>query len=187
MCRDVCWHISQTRKAAECFRAKPFRPGINGRTAWRWAAAEQRTNRAAQPPPLLSRRSGPTDTLPALAGKCPSGSDAFKSVCAPRRTADAQAGTRRKEEPIRKTSRTVVRNERYRKNAIGVRERHNERKNEAYSNPDVLLEYSGQNVVFKTCGAPTYAQQFDRMVAEGAVSTRGLKPDAYVFDEWYLM
>ena len=76
-----------------------------------------------------------------------------------------------------------MRNERYRKNAIGVRERHNERKNEAYSNPDVLLEYSGQNVVFKTCGAPTYAQQFDRMVAEGAVSTRGLKPDAYVFDE----
>ena len=49
------------------------------------------------------------------AGKCPSGSDAFKSVCAPRRTADAKAGTRRKEEPIRKTSRTVVRNERYRK------------------------------------------------------------------------
>ena len=95
------------------------------------------------PPPLPSRRSGPTDTLPALAGKCPSGSDAFKSVCAPRRTADAQAGTRRKEEPIRKTSRTVVRNERYRKNAIGVRERHNERKNEVYSNPDVLLEYSG--------------------------------------------
>jgi hypothetical protein len=77
----------------------------------------------------------------------------------------------------------VVRNERYRKNAIGVRERHNERKNEAYSNPDVLLEYSSQNVVFKACGAPTYAQQFDRMVAEGAVSTRGLKPDAYVFDE----
>lgn len=101
--------------------------GVNGRTAWRWAAAEQRPNRAAQPP-LSSRRSGPTDTLPALAGKCPSGSDAFKSVCAPRRTADAQAGTRRKEEPIRKTSRTVVRNERYRKNAIGVRERHNERK-----------------------------------------------------------
>ena len=76
-----------------------------------------------------------------------------------------------------------MRNERYRKNSIGVRERHNERKNEAYSNPDVLLEYSSQNVVFKACDAPTYAQQFDRMVAEGVVSTRGLKPDAYVFDE----
>ena len=39
-----------------------------------------------------------------------------------------------------------MRNERYRKNAISVRERHNERKNEVYSNPDVLREYSHNNV-----------------------------------------
>ena len=39
------------------------------------------------------------------------------------------------------------------------------------------------NVTFKACEAATYAQQFDRMVEEGVVSTRGLKPDAYVFDE----
>ena len=76
-----------------------------------------------------------------------------------------------------------MRNERYRKNAVSVRERHNERKNEVYSNPDVLLEYSRNNVTFKACEAATYAQQFDRMVEEGVVSTRGLKPDAYVFDE----
>ena len=76
-----------------------------------------------------------------------------------------------------------MRNERYRKNAISVRERHNERKNEVYSNPDVLLEYSRNNVIFKACEAATYAQQFDRMVEDGVVSTRGLKPDAYVFDE----
>ena len=76
-----------------------------------------------------------------------------------------------------------MRNERYRKNAISVRERHNERKNEVYSNPDVLLEYSRNNVTFKACEAATYAQQFDRMVEEGVVSTRGLKPDAYIFDE----
>ena len=76
-----------------------------------------------------------------------------------------------------------MRNERYRKNAISVRERHNERKNEVYSNPDVLLEYSHNNVTFKACEAATYAQQFDRMVEEGVVSTRGLKPDAYIFDE----
>ena len=76
-----------------------------------------------------------------------------------------------------------MRNERYRKNAISVRERHNERKNEVYSNPDVLLEYSHNNVTFKACEAATYVQQFDRMVEEGIVSTRGLKPDAYVFDE----
>ena len=77
----------------------------------------------------------------------------------------------------------MVRNERYRKNAISVRERHNERKNEVYSNPDVLLEHSHNNVIFKACDAPTYAQKFDQMVADGIVSTRGLKPDAYVFDE----
>ncbi len=76
-----------------------------------------------------------------------------------------------------------MRNERYRKNAISVRERHNERKNEVYSNPDVLLEYSRNNVTFKPCEVATYAQQFDRMVEEGVISTRGLKPDAYVFDE----
>lgn len=46
-----------------------------------------------------------------------------------------------------------MRNERYRKNAISVRERHNERKNEVYSNPDVLLEYSHNNVIFKACEA----------------------------------
>ena len=39
------------------------------------------------------------------------------------------------------------------------------------------------NVTFKACEAATYVQQFDRMVEEGVVSTRGLKPDAYVFDE----
>ena len=77
----------------------------------------------------------------------------------------------------------MVRNERYRKNAISVRERRNERKNEVYSNPDVLLEHSHNNVIFKACDAPTYAQKFDQMVADGIVSTRGLKPDAYVFDE----
>ena len=80
-----------------------------------------------------------------------------------------------------------MRNERYRKNAISVRERHNERKNEVYSNPDVLLEYSHNNVTFKACEAATYVQQFDRMVEEGVVSTRGLKPDAYVLMNWCLM
>ena len=55
----------------------------------------------------------------------------------------------------------MVRNERYRKNAISVRERHNERKNEVYSNPDVLLEHSHNNVIFQACDAPTYAQKFD--------------------------
>lgn len=84
---------------------------------------------------------------------------------------------------MEKINRTVVRNERYTKSGIAIRERHNERKNECYSNPDVLLEYSGNNVVFKRCEAETYACQFDRMVEGGIISTRGLKAEAYVFDE----
>lgn len=81
-----------------------------------------------------------------------------------------------------KTNRTVVRNERYRKNEVAIRERHNERKNEIYSNPDVLLAYSKNNVVFKACDT-TYRQKFEQMQADGIISTRGLKADAYVFDE----
>ena len=114
------------------------------------------------------------------AGKCHSGFRCFPKHL---RTPSPAEPYPRKESPISKIHRTVVRNERYRKNAISVRERHNERKNEVYSNPDVLLEYSRNNVTFKACEAATYAQQFDRMVEEGVVSTRGLKPDAYVFDE----
>lgn len=157
--------------------------GINGRTAWRRAATEQRQNRAAQPPPIPSRRSGPTDTLPALAGKCPSGVRRFQKRLRAPQDGGCKGRYKEKGGADKENEQDGVRNERYRKNSIGVRERHNERKNEAYSNPDVLLEYSSQNVVFKACDAPTYAQQFDRMVAEGAVSTRGLKPDSYVFDE----
>ena len=42
-------------------------------------------------------------------------------------------------------------------------------------------------MIFQACDAPTYAQKFDQMVADDIVSTRGLKPDAYVFDELVLM
>ena len=66
-----------------------------------------------------------------------------------------------------------MRNERYRKNAISVRERHNERKNEVYSNPDVLLEYSHNNVIFKACEAATYAKQFYAEVYELAKEIAG--------------
>lgn len=58
-----------------------------------------------------------------------------------------------------------MRNERYRKNAISVRERHNERKNEVYSNPDVLLEYSHNNVTFKACEAATYVMIKGMLIA----------------------
>ncbi|WP_409966895.1 plasmid recombination protein [Bengtsoniella intestinalis] len=78
--------------------------------------------------------------------------------------------------------RTIVRNNGYQKGSVGIRERHNERKNESYSNNDILLSYSHLNVQFKT-PAEGYAADFDRMVAEGIISTRGLKPNAKVIDE----
>ena len=78
--------------------------------------------------------------------------------------------------------RTVVRNAAYQKAAVGIRERHNERKNESYANPDVMPERSHLNIHFKQCSA-TYAQAFDSLVEQGTISTRGLKPDAKVIDE----
>lgn len=66
-----------------------------------------------------------------------------------------------------------MRNERYRKNAISVRERHNERKNEVYSNPDVLLEYSHNNVTFKACEAATYANLLFCEMKKGQTSRPG--------------
>lgn len=75
-----------------------------------------------------------------------------------------------------------MRNATYRKSAVGIRERHNERKNESYANPDVMPERSHLNVHFRQCGT-TYAQAFDSLVEQGTISTRGLKPDAKVIDE----
>jgi len=83
---------------------------------------------------------------------------------------------------IAKTNRCVVRNQAYRRGEFNIRERHNERKNESYGNGDILPERSNLNVHFKSCPS-TYEQEFNRMVESGAVSLRGLKADAKVFDE----
>jgi len=81
-----------------------------------------------------------------------------------------------------KTDRTVVRNQPYQRGGIGIRERHNERKNECYSNPDIELAHSHLNVHYRRCEG-TYERTLDRMLEQGIVSTRGLKPDAKVFEE----
>lgn len=83
---------------------------------------------------------------------------------------------------MQKADRSVVRNEAYRKTAVGIRERHNERKNQEYSNPDIVKDRSYLNIHFKSCDR-SYAETFDRMLADGAISTRGLQPDAKVIDE----
>ncbi len=83
---------------------------------------------------------------------------------------------------MQKTDRSVVRNEAYRKGAVAIRERHNERKNQEYSNPDIVKDRSHLNIHFKTCEA-SYTETFDRMLANGTISTRGLQPNAKIIDE----
>lgn len=81
-----------------------------------------------------------------------------------------------------KVDRTVVRNKACPRSNFSIRERHNERKNEIYSNPDIVQGKSHLNVSFKSCDG-TYTQVFDRLLEKGTISTRGLKPDADVFAE----
>jgi hypothetical protein len=81
-----------------------------------------------------------------------------------------------------KSNRTVVRNAAYTRGALSIRERHNERLNEAYSNADIIPERATFNVRFKSC-AGTYEQAFDKLVAGGVISTRGLSKDPKIVDE----
>jgi hypothetical protein len=83
---------------------------------------------------------------------------------------------------VNKSDRTVVRNQPYRRDGIGIRQRNNERKNEVYSNPNVMPECSHLNVHFKQCEG-TYADEFDKLCDAGIISTLGLKKDAKVFEE----
>jgi len=83
---------------------------------------------------------------------------------------------------MKKVDRTVVRNQPYKRGGIGIRERHNERKNESYCNPDIELERSPLNIHFRRCET-TYEKALDEMIERGEVSTRGLKPDANMFEE----
>ena len=78
--------------------------------------------------------------------------------------------------------RTFVRNRNLKETDIANAQRHNERENESYNNPDVILERTKYNVHFKT---PTgsYVEVFKQMEQEKTISTRGLKPDAVHYCE----
>ena len=78
--------------------------------------------------------------------------------------------------------RTSARNQCLTEKDIGKIEGHNERENQSYTNPDIDPSRSHLNVHFKT---PTgsYAEMFAQMEADGQISTRGLKPDAYHYGE----
>ena len=78
--------------------------------------------------------------------------------------------------------RSVVREEPLRRSSIGIRERHNERKNEFYSNADVMPERSYLNIHFKQPEA-SYESILNHLLNEKIVSDRGLRQDAKVFGE----
>ena len=83
---------------------------------------------------------------------------------------------------MEKTNYSVARVVTYTKQSIGKAERHNERKNQTYSNMNVDLNQTRNNVHYKTCNT-TYNERLKEMINTGDVSLRGLKDTAKVFDE----
>jgi archaellum component FlaC len=88
----------------------------------------------------------------------------------------------------RKTNFTVVRNQGYTRAGFTVRERHNERKNELYGNGDIEISRAHLNVRFRQNLSPdgtpeTYAETYNRLLAEGAIVEKGLRADAKIFAE----
>jgi len=79
-------------------------------------------------------------------------------------------------------NRTFVRNICVTPGKVSNMERHNERQKDQYVNEDIVPERTALNVHFKEPDG-SYQEIFERMVAEGAISTRGLKADAKTFGE----
>lgn len=84
-----------------------------------------------------------------------------------------------------KTNYSVARVVTYTRQSIGKAERHNERKNQTYSNMNVDLEQTKNNIHYKTCDI-SYNERLKELVDTGKVSLRGLKDNANVFDELVL-
>lgn len=85
-----------------------------------------------------------------------------------------------------KTHYSVARVGQINKAGVGKFQRHNERQNKTYKNMNVNKSMSHLNIHFKDTGGLTYNEKFDQMEKEGLISTRGLKPDAKVYDELLL-
>ncbi len=81
-----------------------------------------------------------------------------------------------------KTNYSVARVETYTKTSITKAERHNERKNKSYSNMNVDLSQTPNNIHYKRCDT-TYNEKLKEFLDIGQVSLRGLKKDAKLFDE----
>lgn len=83
---------------------------------------------------------------------------------------------------MNKTNYSVARVETYTRASIVKSERHNERKNESYSNMNVDLAQTPNNVHYKRCQT-TYNERLKEMIDNGEISLRGLKDNAKIFDE----
>ena len=59
---------------------------------------------------------------------------------------------------------------------------HNEREKDSYSNQDIDPSQTYRNIHFKT-PTDSYAAMFNQMIADGVISTRGLKADAVKYGE----
>ena len=81
-----------------------------------------------------------------------------------------------------KTNYSVARVQTYTRASIQKAERHNERKNKSYSNMNVDLTQTPNNVYYKRC-EKTYNQRLKEMIESGYLSLRGLKDNAKLFDE----
>lgn len=78
--------------------------------------------------------------------------------------------------------RTSARNAKLTADKVGNAQAHNEREKDSYVNQDIVPERAEMNVHFKSPTAD-YTAMFDQMVADGIISTRGLKADADKFGE----
>ena len=78
--------------------------------------------------------------------------------------------------------RTSARNMRLTTPKLKNAQQHNEREKESYVNQDIVPERSHLNVHFKQPDSG-YLEQFKQMEADGIISTRGIKEDAFRYGE----
>ena len=78
--------------------------------------------------------------------------------------------------------RTSARNMRLTTAKLKNVQQHNEREKESYVNQDIVPERSHLNVHFKQPDSG-YLEQFEQMEADGFISTRGIKEDAFRYGE----
>ena len=78
--------------------------------------------------------------------------------------------------------RTSARNMRLTTPKLKNAQQHNEREKESYVNQDIVPERSHLNVHFKQPDSG-YLEQFEQMEADGLISTRGIKEDAFRYGE----